>query len=114
MATTKFYLDERKSNGDKPCVLKISIAHRNGSALLSLNTKILPSQWDNKKMRVVNHPNQMLINVYISGVKQQIDRTILSLADSGALVSMSATDIKAYIKAVMAREGRFISSKDLL
>ena len=97
MATTKFYLDERKSNGDKPCVLKISIAHRNGSALLSLNTKILPSQWDNKKMRVVNHPNQMLINVYISGVKQQIDRTILSLADSGALVSMSATDIKAYI-----------------
>ena len=104
MATTKFYLDERRSNGDKPCVLKISIAHRNGSALLSLNTKILPSQWDNKKMRVVNHPNQMLINVYITGVKQQVDRTILLLADSGVLASMSATDIKTYISSQLYPE----------
>ena len=104
MANTRFYLDERKSNGDKPVVLKIAIAQKGHSAFISLNAKILPCQWDTKKMRVVNHPEQMLMNVYINGIKQQVDRLILSLANDGTLSSMSATDIKAYISSQLYPE----------
>ena len=104
MANTRFYLDERKSNGDKPAILKIAIAQKGHSAFISLNAKILPSQWDSKKMRVVNHPEQMLMNVYINGIKQHVDRMILSLANDGTLSSMSATDIKAYISSQLYPE----------
>ena len=79
MANTRFYLDERNSKGLKPSVLKVVIAHKGKSALVSLDAKIIPNQWDGKKSRVINHPDQMLMNVYISNVKQQIDTMILSL-----------------------------------
>ncbi len=47
---------------------------------------------------VVNHPEQQLLNLYISGVKQQVDRTIFILADNGGLQSMTAIDIKTEIE----------------
>ncbi|MBQ5466929.1 MAG: recombinase, partial [Muribaculaceae bacterium] len=81
MANTRFYLDERGGKNDKPRVLKIAIAHKHKASYISLNVKILPDQWDSKKLRVVNHPDQMLMNVYISGVKQKIDTMLLTLAN---------------------------------
>ena len=97
MANTRFYLDERSSKGLKPSVLKVVIAHKGKSALVSLDAKIFPNQWDGKKSRVINHPDQMLMNVYISNVKQQIDTMILTLANEGRLNSMSAVEIKQFI-----------------
>ena len=98
MANTRFFLDERCSKGLKPSVLKVAIAHEGKSALVSLDAKILSNQWDGKKSRVVNHPDQMLMNVYISNVKQQIDTIILTLANEGRLGSMSAAEIKQVIE----------------
>ena len=104
MANTRFYLDERGSKGSKPCVLKVVIAHKGKSALISLDAKVLPNQWDGKKHRVINHPDQMLMNVYISNVKQQIDSGILSLANEGRLNSMSAAEIKQFIENMLHPE----------
>ena len=98
MANTRFFLDERCSKGLKPSVLKVAIAHKGKSALVSLDAKILSNQWDGKKSRVVNHPDQMLMNVYISNVKQQIDTIILTLANEGRLGSMNAAEIKQVIE----------------
>ena len=97
MANSRFYLDERKTKAGCPCVLKIGIAHKGMSAFISLDVKIFPNQWDAKKMRVVNHPDQMLINVYIAGVKQQVDTIILTLANEGKLGSMGTAELKNYI-----------------
>ena len=99
MANTRFYLDERKTKGDKPSVLKVAIAHRGVTSLVSLNVRILPNQWDEKKLRVVNHPDQMLMNVYISGIKQQIDRIILQLTNDGVINSMKASEVRGRIEA---------------
>ena len=97
MASTRFYLDERKksSNG---CVLKIAIAHKCKSALISLDARLMPNQWDGKKAKVVNHSDQHLLNIYITGIKQKIDTVIYSLMNEDRLNSMSAQDLKAYIE----------------
>lgn len=97
MANTRFYLDERKQsvNGS---VLKIAIAHKGKTALISLEAKLLPSQWDSSRSKVINHPDQQLLNLYVSGIKQKVDTIIFMLAHSGRLNSMTASDIKANIE----------------
>ena len=85
-------------------VLKIAIAHKGQSVLISLSVKLLPNQWDKKKQRVINHNDQMLVNVYISNVKQQVDTMLLSLANEGRLGSMQPAEIKSYIEAQLNPE----------
>lgn len=97
MANTRFFLDERSAKPGKPSVLKVAIAHKRRTALVSLDAKIFPNQWDRNKMRVVNHPDQLQMNVYITTLKQQIDRSILFLANEGKLASMSVSEIKTFI-----------------
>ena len=82
----------------KPGVLKVAIAHKRRTALISLDVKIMPNQWDKKKLRVYNHPDRLQMNVYITTVKQQIDSSLLSLANEGNLDSMSVSEIKTFIE----------------
>ena len=98
MANTRFFLDERNAKSGNPSVLKVAIAHKKQTALISLDAKIFPNQWDRMKLRVVNHPDQLLMNVYISTVKQQIDSFILTLANDGKLSSMNVSEIKSFIE----------------
>lgn len=44
MATTRFYLDRRKAREGQPAVLKLAIAHRHQTVLISLDVRLLPSQ----------------------------------------------------------------------
>ena len=104
MANTRFYLDVRGAKPDTTKVLKIAIAHKGQSVLISLSVKLLPNQWDKKKQRVINHNDQMLVNVYISNVKQQVDTMLLSLANEGRLGSMQPAEIKSYIEAQLNPE----------
>ncbi len=97
MANTRFYLDERGAKVDNPRVLKIAIAHKGMTALISLSVKLLPNQWDSRKLRVVNHPDQMLMNVYITNIKQQVDTIILNLANEGRLGEMTTAEVKGFI-----------------
>jgi len=97
MANTRFFLDERGAKPGKPSVLKVAIAHKKKTALVSLDARILPNQWDKKKLRIINHPDQLLMNVYITTVKQQIDSSLLTLANDGKLDSMTISDIKTFI-----------------
>ena len=104
MASTRFFLDERGSKADSPSVLKVAIAHKHKTAYLSLSAKLFSSQWDNSKMKVVNHPDQMLLNVYISGIKQQVDTLILELTREGKIETMTAADIKAHCELALNPE----------
>ena len=97
MASTRIFLDDRRTKPGKPSVLKIAIAHRHKTVYVSLNSKIFTHQWDCKKLKVINHPEQMKLNVYISGVKQKVDYGILSLVSEGKIASMTAVDIKKHI-----------------
>lgn len=104
MANTRFFLDERGSKAGSPCVLKVAIAHKHKTAYLSLSVKLLPNQWDSNKLRVLNHPDQMLLNVYIAGIKQQVDTLLLELTRDGKLDGMTAAEIKAHCELALNPE----------
>lgn len=94
MANTRFFLDKRNAKEGKPIVLKIAIAHQHKSALISLDAKILPSQWDEGTKQIVKHPDKMVLNTYINRLKSQLDSLIVRWTNEGVINTMSATEIK--------------------
>lgn len=98
MANSRFFLDTRRVKPGSPANLKVAIAHLKKTAYIPLKAKLFPEQWDATRSVVVNHPEEKLLNLYISSVKQQVDRTIILLADSGVLKSMDVVDIKQEVE----------------
>ena len=94
MARTRLYLDQRAAKRGKPAPLKIAINNKSQTALISMNVLLLPSQWDKRTNKVINHPNQLFLNNFITRRKLDIDTMLLNLAESGELGSMSALEIK--------------------
>ena len=92
MANTRFFLDKRNAKDGKPVVLKIAIAHQHKSALISLDVKILPSQWEDNK--IVKHPDKQVLNTYINRIKSQVDSLIVRWTNDGIINAMSASEIK--------------------
>lgn len=92
MANTRFFLDKRNAKDGKPVVLKIAIAHQHKSALISLDVKILPSQWEDNK--IVKHPDKQVLNTYINRIKSQVDSLIVRWTNDGIINTMSASEIK--------------------
>ncbi len=98
MARTKFFLDTRRTKPGSPSVLKVAIGHRDKTSYISTDARLLPTQWDCGQSMVVNHPEQKVLNLYLMGIMQQVERTIFILADAGSLQSMTANDIKLEIE----------------
>lgn len=98
MATTKFFLDTRRAKPGSPSVLKVVINHRNTRSYVSLDAKLLPEQWDAEHSRVINHPNERLLNLYVIRVSEVVERTILILTDEGRMLGLVADDIKNEIE----------------
>ncbi len=101
MATTKMYLDCRASRIDGSAPLKINISHNNASALISIDTYIMPTQWDKVSGKVVSHPNKQTLNNYIARRKIDVDNEIMKLAESGSISGMTASKIKNAVLAVL-------------
>ncbi len=101
MATTKFYLDTRAVKGESHAPLKVVITKHGHASYISLDVKLLPSQWDEKKQRVINIENQSKINNYINNRKLQIDNAIMELSSHGELTKMTSTQIKNKVKSYL-------------
>ncbi len=101
MATTKMYLDCRASRIDGSAPLKINISHNNASALISIDTYIMPTQWDKVSGKVVSHPNKQSLNNYIARRKIDVDNEIMKLAESGSISGMTASKIKNAVLTVL-------------
>lgn len=97
MATTKFYLDTRNTEWGQEAPLKLTITHKGSPSQLNLNIKLLPSQWDAKANKIINHPQRLMLNSYITRRKLDADTAILHLAELGKLGIMKAKDIRDYI-----------------
>lgn len=97
MPTTKFYLDIRRSDACDYSNLKIAITHNRRVSYISLGIKLLSSQWDSKKERIVNHPDSFFLNNHINSRKQEVDSVIIRLMDKDKLRQMSASDIKEHV-----------------
>lgn len=93
MASTKLYIDSRRSKKNQPAVLKIAISQNSRSCYISLDAKLIPeTQWDGNK--VLNHPDKQLLNAYITEMNQKVDAHIIWLTREGKINCMSATEIK--------------------
>lgn len=97
MATTKIYLDARNVDSGKTAPLKLAITKKGRTALIALDVKILPSQWDKRAGKVISHPNKQFLNNYICNRKLQIDNLLLRLTESGELAGLGATEVKKRI-----------------
>lgn len=94
--TTKLFLDTR-ATGDAPAPLKLAICKYGKTAYVPLGMKIPPHQWDKRAQRVINHPNTMMMNNVIAGEKFKIERKLIELLESGKLLGLSPTQIKALL-----------------
>ncbi len=99
MATTKFYLDNRGVTSGNPSPLKIAITKHGKTALLPMNVRLLPSQWDKAKCRVINHPQRQLLNNFLAKRILDVNTAIEELTEQGALAMLNATEIKNIISA---------------
>lgn len=106
MATAKFYLDTRKSGGDKkkPVSLKIAINHRSGTGFIVLNIQLLPMQWDKKEAKVVAHPQKDLLNRVAQTKLGAVNSILLEMSARGQVESMTATELCRAIKAQLDPE----------
>lgn len=97
MVTTSFYLDRRRKAIDEPGALNVVIRHNNQQAMMAVgNVRLLPHEWDGA--RVVNRPDQAIINKAVGRKKADIDSAIFSIALDRDLDGMSAAQIKEAVK----------------
>lgn len=97
MATTRCYLDTRAAKSENIAPLKMAINHRGKTALINLELKIRPNQWDEKLQTVINHPNKMQINYLISKKRLEIEGAFLKLMEEERINLMTAQEIKDFI-----------------
>ena len=105
MATTKFYLDTRRTSGQGNA-LRINICQYSKTAAFPLGVKLAPNQWDSKTNTVVNHPEARFWNNFISKKKVEIDTIILKLEDQEpeTIASMTAVQLRDHIATILSPE----------
>lgn len=113
MATTKFYLDTRKSGGDKkkPVSLKIAVNHRSGTGFIVLNIQLLPSQWDKGEGKIIAHPQKDLLNRVAQTRMGQINSILLEMAALNQTEGLTATELCRAIKSKLEPEENQVERK---
>lgn len=97
MATTKLYLDTRAIKHGEAAPLKVRITKHGVAAFISLDLRVLPSQWDKEHGRIKDNPNKVALNAYIQTQKQKIDNLLFQLTSEGKLTKMTSLQIKNLI-----------------
>lgn len=99
MISLKLYLDARHlKNEERNAAIKVVISRKRTTALLSSNVSVLPSQWDKKTQKVVNHPNEKRLNLHLSKFLVSIQNIVIEMEEQGLSAGMNATEVKAFIK----------------
>ena len=95
MATTKFFLDCRRTKENQSASLKLAIRNANTTAYISLNIYLQPTQWSATECRVLNsYPMYRELNARLNRIKSQIDVEILVLSERENLKNISASELK--------------------
>ena len=110
MLTTRIYLDSRYSDAEGASPLKFCMIRQGKAAYIKLDVKLLPSQWNRKEQKVVDHPNKRFLNSYIEGRKTEIDNIIKDLIIKGKIKDKTITQIKNIVVSILDPE---VKSSDL-
>ena len=79
MARVKFYHDTRAVKAGKEAPLKIKITSKGVGAYLPLNIRISASQWNGRRERIVSHPQEKSLNLYIRKKLLEIEEIVREL-----------------------------------
>lgn len=79
MARVKFYHDTRAVKAGKEAPLKIKITSKGVGAYIPLDIRISPAQWNEKKERIVSHPQERSLNLYIRKKLLEIEEIVREL-----------------------------------
>lgn len=74
--------------------MKISIAHKGKTSLISLGVFLLPEQWNDRDGKIIGVGNKTVLNNFISKRKIDIDSLILNLSENGVLHNISASQLR--------------------
>lgn len=94
MAIIRIHLDKRTIRKDGTSPLKLSIHHKGKTSLFSLNTYIPAQNWDETSAKVIGLPNRVSLNAFLFQKRLDAENTVFRLSSSGALDSMSLTQLK--------------------
>lgn len=97
MAKIKVYLDTRASKDKAP--LKLSISHKNTTALLPLGLSISPEHWSKEEQTIIKHPRRQMFNSYIQKKVADIELFFLTRKSLGLALGKNATELRELIKA---------------
>ena len=95
MATLKLYLDTRAISKDGRAPLKIALNHKGSTALINLDIKLEPKQWNGSE--VVKHPLKQYYNSTIAEQKLRLEKKLIALSSEGYLSGLTANGIKNII-----------------
>ena len=101
MTTTRLYLDRRSVKRGKEAPLKVAINKRGDTALIPLDVRIFPTQWDAKAQKVIDHPQKQRLNAFLAQRKGEIDNIIRDLTTSHSITGFTATQIKNKVMEVL-------------
>ena len=101
MATIKLYLDCRAIKQGNSAPLKIMINKHSQTALLPLDVRLLPEQWDAVKQQVIKHPKKAALNAYITNRVSRVNDIMRDIVMQELAPTMSATEIKNYIQRIL-------------
>lgn len=98
MATTiSVYLDTRAVPDECPAPLKISVRRNGQAAFIPLDIRLLPSQWDNRKMAAKDHPNARQITMLVTKKRYEYESALLKLMESNQTAGLNAVQIREKI-----------------
>ena len=103
MATISLYFDTRAvSDENKPVPLKLAINHRSSTVYVNLKISLTRNQWNGK--RVVNHPQQKLLNESIKRRKALYEAAVFKLEETANTKIMTAKEYREALELIVNPE----------
>ena len=102
--TTKLYLDARHLNENGEASLTISVCKHGVTAYYPTGVRIEPSYWDPRRQKLIGHPNQKLLRIFIEDKKTKFDNILMRLEMDGQLGGLTSKQIRDKVAAVLSPE----------
>lgn len=102
--TTKLYLDKRHLNENGEASLTISVCKHGITAYYPVGVKLEPAYWDSRRQKLVGHPNQKLLRLFIEDKKAKFDNILMRLEMDGELGGLTSRQIRDKVASVLSPE----------
>lgn len=97
--TLHYYLDLRAVKPGSPAPLKLGVGKRQRTAYVLTGISLLPSEWDGKAQKVINHPRRKALNSDLARMKANAEDYLRPMLYRGELADLSVTEIRDLVKA---------------